>query len=166
MSPANLQKAESKEEAKGPNVLEKLRNLAFPDFSGATGGGANVRGGSPSAQAAKSRTEAPRQTAARGPGLQMTTEVRMGSNQRDMDLVLRPVFQTLPGGRPRRTCPASREGSKRNAACGISGWTHRGSANSVPGSAWDCKSARLCLASGRRRQAEPGGRAVPGRAWD
>jgi tetratricopeptide (TPR) repeat protein len=112
VSLANLERKQpdrDREELKGTSMLQKLRNMAFPDFSGATTtGGTKVRGTSPAAPrmaAGHSATAPALHSSLRGGAVQMTTEMRRGQDGRELDMVLRPVFQTVPAARPGANLP-------------------------------------------------------------
>jgi hypothetical protein len=102
VSPANLQKQETKQEARGEHVLTKLRGLAFPDFSGATGG-ARVRGTTEPTAASLAAQAEPSLARAAHSGVQMTSEMRRA--QEGMETVLRPVLPMGTGSRPAASLP-------------------------------------------------------------
>lgn len=97
---ADLQKRrDAKEEVRTPTALEKLRGLAFPDFSGSSGprGSGGAAGGATRTSVAAMAAAAPdtnRQSALRGSAVQMTGQVRM-SETNGLEAVIRPHFQTF-----------------------------------------------------------------------
>ncbi len=108
--PADLQKRrETREEARTPTALEKLRGLAFPDFSGARAssprGSVGAAGTArPSVAATAARSDVGRQSAVRGGAVQMTGQVRM-SEQNGLEAVIRPMFQTFGANRSNLQLP-------------------------------------------------------------
>jgi len=99
VSPANLRKPAAKGEAeKVVGGYEQLRRLAYPET---TGGGARNAGASVPAAARVSETIPQARTSATpSAGAGVNLEVRMSSDQRTMNLVMQPVYQTLKNGRP------------------------------------------------------------------
>jgi hypothetical protein len=107
--PPPIQKrTETKEDLnKGSSVLVKLRSMAFPDFSGASAprGGA----GTPGAQTRPALPPAAYQNQsapiAGAGGVNLNAQVRLSADERETNLVLQPVFQTVIGNRPAMNLP-------------------------------------------------------------
>ncbi len=102
--PTTAPKSQEAKENQTPHVLEKLRGLAFPDFSGATAPRVSSTSNSRPSVAAAARAEAPAQSAVRSGAVQMTTQLR-ASDQNGLDMVLRPVFQNIPTSRSNLNLP-------------------------------------------------------------
>jgi hypothetical protein len=102
---ADLQKRnEAREEARPRTALDKLRALAFGDFSGATGGAPRAGAGAGATPrvngvAAAAKIDAGQQSAVQGGAVPITGQLRASNQDNGLDMVLRPVFQNLPGGR-------------------------------------------------------------------
>ena len=108
--PADLQQRQAKEESRPRTALDKLRGLAFGDFSGATGGspraGASAAGTPrPTVATLAAKSDAGRQSAVQGGAVPITGQLRPSDQNGGMDIVLRPVFQNLPGGRSTYNLP-------------------------------------------------------------
>ena len=106
VAPPMHKKTSAKAEAKAENVLMKLRGFSFPEFSGSTKARGEVStpgGNRPSLPAAAYQS----QTTALGGsgGINMTAQVKMSPDQRETNLVLQPVFQTVIGNRPSMSLP-------------------------------------------------------------
>ncbi len=106
VAPPMHKKASAKAEAKAENVLMKLRGFSFPEFSGSikVRGEVSTPGGNrPSLPAAAYQS----QTTALGGsgGINITAQVKMSPDQRETNLVLQPVFQTVIGNRPSMSLP-------------------------------------------------------------
>ncbi|MCS7045096.1 MAG: hypothetical protein NZO58_01940, partial [Gemmataceae bacterium] len=103
--PAVQKRLEGKDEIKPQSVVEKLRGLAFPDFSGMTG--SKLNSSAPAQVRSSVAALAPKadfntQAALRGGAVQMTTQLRV-SDRGELEMELRPVFQG--GGRPSFNLP-------------------------------------------------------------
>jgi len=106
--PAIHKRPQAKEETStGGSVLLKLRNMAFPDFSGASTprGGAGTPGAQvrPALPAAAYQSQAAPITGAGG--VNLTAQLKMSADERETNLVLQPVFQTVIGNRPTMNLP-------------------------------------------------------------
>ena len=104
-----LQKrSEAAEETRPQTAVEKLRGLAFPDFSGASGSrgsvGATGAARPTSVAAMAARSDASQQSAVRGSAVQMTGQVRM-SEKNGLEAVIRPHFQTFGASRSSLNLP-------------------------------------------------------------
>ncbi len=110
VAPVMQKRTETKEETAGGtvNVLLKLRGMAFPAFSGA---GGTARGGAftPGAQAKRELPPASYKSQASpvagAGGVNLTAQLTVSSDQKETNLVLNPVFQTVIGNRPTMNLP-------------------------------------------------------------
>jgi len=105
--PAIQKRTEAKEEltSETGSVLLKLRSMSFPTFSGASAprGGAGTPG-----RLAKQDTQltASQVGAVTGAGgVNLNAQVKVSADQRETNLVLQPVFQTVIGNRPTMNLP-------------------------------------------------------------
>jgi tetratricopeptide (TPR) repeat protein len=96
VSPANLKKPAAKDE-KTVNGYEQIRRLLYPTT---TAGG--VRNLAPVPVAVKGSEAIPQARTSVTPkvGAGVNLEVRMSNDQKSMNLVMQPVYQTLKNGRP------------------------------------------------------------------
>jgi hypothetical protein len=104
VSPAASQRHATVRTESEMSAFNQLREVANPSYFGATSprGGAGTPGASmPSAMAARdSKNKAPTTLVQNsinpvGGGVQMTTQVRLSADQRSMDMVIRPFFQSV-----------------------------------------------------------------------
>jgi len=99
ISPANLKKAAAKGEAeKAVGGYEQIRRLSYPET---TGGGARNAGASlPAAARVNESIPQARSSATPSVGAAVNLEMRMSADQKSMNVVMQPVYQTLKNGRP------------------------------------------------------------------
>src|SRR5262249_2393389 len=117
--PAATQAQEAKEQRllSAGNVLGKLRAIASPDFTAGSGfrGGASTPGAYTPRAIAKEAPPAPVNqspvTPIQGAGVSMTGQVRLSADQRELEMVMRPYFQSV--GRPSVNLPLIPGGSSR-----------------------------------------------------
>jgi hypothetical protein len=103
------QRRESQAQAKGANAISQLRALAQADFSDARGptGAAYMPGAAPPPAPPQPRQPQPDVTVYQsgvtpmnGAGMNLTAQLQMSEDRRELNLRLQPVYQTVNAGRP------------------------------------------------------------------